>query len=74
MRSATIHRGLFTVISYGNGLAYSFGLTEDPEDSRLYVQGDDAAAFREEWASVERAYPHLPADTVVRDIYINWTA
>lgn len=70
----TIHRDLFEVISYGNGAAYSFGLAEDEEDARLFVQGDDATAFREEWTSVENAYPHLATDTIIRDIYTNWSA
>lgn len=74
MQSCTIHSGLFTVISYGNGTSYSFGLTEDSEDERVFVQGDDAIEFRNEWTSVENAYPHLETDTVIRDIYINWSA
>lgn len=73
MRSATIHAGLYTVISYGNGISYSFGLTEDEEDSRIYVQGDDATEFREEWNRIEDANPHLETDTIIRDIYINWS-
>lgn len=74
MIRAIIHKGVFTVVSYGNGLAYSLGLSEDAEDSRMFVQGDDAEAFREEWTSVENAYPHLDTDTIIRDIYINWSA
>ena len=72
MRSVVLHKGLFTVISYSNGTSYSFGLTEDEEDKRVYVQGDDATAFQDEWTSVENSYPHLETDTIIRDIYLNY--
>lgn len=41
----------FTLTSYGNGLAYTLekqGCTES-----VYVQGDDATQFREEYAALE---------------------
>lgn len=56
-RAVVYHSERFDLVSYGNGLAYA--LHDNIMRKSMFVQGDDATAFRDEW----NAYPEdLPFD------------
>lgn len=59
--------GGFTLISIGNGLAYEFGRAG--ADRTVFVQGDDALAFREQWEAMETARPHAPTTALLRELW-----
>lgn len=72
MNSVMIHQSgigaeALSVVSYGNGLAYllKFGSAGNPSRD-LYLQGDDATAFRDEFDAMETANPEMPS----RDIWL----
>ena len=57
----------FRLLSYGRGLAYAIERIEGEEwRSVFFVQGDDAAQFREELEAVESRHPDQPNDVALR--------
>ena len=59
-RTIVYHSDRFDLVSYGNGLSYA--LHDNIARTSMFVQDDDAAAFRDEWAAFEAACPELPLD------------
>jgi|SRR5271157_2509101 len=47
----------FELVSFGNGFAYEFREKAGDPDSNLWLQGDDASAFRQELEDMEQAQP-----------------
>lgn len=77
MRSQVIMSGgAFKLISYGNGTAYClelWGNDECPEKPwSVFVQGDDAAQFREEIAAIEAMHPAMPAREVLGQMWCTY--
>lgn len=55
----------FTVTSYGNGAAYAI---ETPTHS-LFLQGDDAAQFRDELDAREQARPDMLTADILAELW-----
>jgi hypothetical protein len=53
----------FQVASHWNGLAYT--ITALSDQASIYLQGDDAADFREQWESAETASPDRLIDDII---------
>lgn len=69
--TVTIAQGApYSLDSYGNGLAYE--LKCEGEES-VFVQGDDATTFREEYEALERMFPNAPTSIVLRELYAMYT-
>lgn len=67
MRSRVIFTGLtYTVISYGNGTAYK--IEANLEDESTYIQGDDAAKFRDDWEAYENNNPEMLIDDIIGEL------
>ena len=74
MQQAIIHTSYdaagtnrLTVTSHGNGLAYAVQMGSAGEPMRtLFLQGDDAITFRDEFDAMEQARPYL----ATRDIWL----
>lgn len=68
MKKVTLADGKrFRLISYGNGLAYSL---EDKGTGRsVFLQGDDAAAFRSELETLETAHPDWDTDLILAEAW-----
>ena len=63
----TIRKGKsFELISYGNGAAYE--LRRDDSES-IFLQGDDAEAFRQELEDLERLMLRQPVDLVLKSMW-----
>jgi len=57
----------FEVVSYHNGLAYSFNFGEAGAPMRnLFFQGDDAIALRDEFDALEDREP----ETLTRELWL----
>ena len=50
----------FVIRSFGNGLAYC--LTHKAQRREVFLQGDDATTFHDEWNAIGEAKPHWNAD------------
>ena len=48
----------FELVSYGNGMAYALY----DNIATMFVQGDDAAEFRQDWEQFETCSPDAPLD------------
>ena len=59
-RCIVYHSSVFDLVSYGNGIAYA--LHDNVNRKSLFVQGDDAAQFRDEWIAFESVCPDAPLD------------
>lgn len=59
-RVIVYHSDRFDLVSYGNGLSYA--LHDNIARKSMFVQGDDAAIFREEWEAFEATCPEAPLD------------
>lgn len=57
----------FHLVSYGNGTAYDLSL--DGEADSVFVQGDDATQFREEWEALEAAKPHTHTSALLAEMW-----
>lgn len=57
----------FTLTSYGNGTAYS--LRNAARKQSIFVQGDDAAAFREEMERREEFFPDMLSADLLREMW-----
>lgn len=74
MRIATIEDSLnWRVESHGNGLAYSF--THKPTGAAGFLQGEDAAQWRDEWEAMgeaherpETTWNRLPWDSCLAEL------
>ena len=68
--------GPYKLISFGNGTAYSLEnhCFDSVDDSPLsvFVQGDDAAQFRDEIAAMESAHPTMPTRDVLGEIWATY--
>ena len=61
----------FALISIGNGWAYELG--RNGADSTLWLQDDDAAAFRDEWEALEAARPNDHTGALLREMWERYT-
>ena len=59
-RVIVYHSARYDLVSYGNGTAYA--LHDNIGKQSMFVQGDDADAFREEWEAFEECCPEAPLD------------
>lgn len=59
-RVIVYHSDRFDLVSYGNGLSYE--LHDNASKQSVFVQGDDASAFREQWEAFENACPEASLD------------
>lgn len=59
-RQTIYHSARFDMVSYGNGLSYA--LHDNRARKSMFVQGDDATSFREEWEAFEATCPEAPLD------------
>jgi hypothetical protein len=67
MQSAIVAQsGAYTLTSYGKGLAYE--LASESGES-VFVQGDDAAQFRDEWQAMESAAPDRATDNILSELF-----
>lgn len=59
--------GPLRLVSYGNGDAYAlyWGATDDES---IFVQGDDATTFREEWEALEAANPNTATAMLLQEM------
>ena len=58
----------FNVISYGNGLAYA--IEAKPSYASVFVQGEDAALFREEMETLEEIWDDI--DEALARLWLSW--
>lgn len=63
MNQAIIHEGHYVVTSYGNGLSYL--IVDAGRQEELFLQGDDATEFRNEWEGWEREFPNTLIDDII---------
>lgn len=59
--------GGFHLVSHGNGTAYALSL--DGAAESVFVQGDDATAFRDEWDALEAAKPDTHTTALLREMW-----
>jgi hypothetical protein len=59
-RVTIYHSNRFDVVSYGNGLSYA--IHDNIRRVSAFVQGDDAADFRDELEAWENAFPETCYD------------
>lgn len=59
-RTLLYHSERFDVVSYGNGLSYA--VHDNITRKSMFVQGEDAVAFREELETFERLFPKTRYD------------
>jgi hypothetical protein len=59
--------GGFALISIGNGWAYELGC--NGASGTIFVQGDDATQFREEWDALEQAKPDTHTTALLREMW-----
>lgn len=60
----TIHKGRnYEVISYGRGAAYEIVSKHDKKS--LFLQGDDASNFNDEWDKLESKFPNKKTDDII---------
>lgn len=59
-RVVIYHSDRFDVVSYGNGLSYA--VHDNIARKSFFVQGDDAAEFRNELAAFEKIFPETHYD------------
>lgn len=63
----------YAVLSHGNGWAYQLVRTGE-ESCYIWLQDDGALSFREEWASLENAYPDTDTGMILADLWHQyWT-
>jgi len=59
----------FQVDSYYNGLAYGFTSLERRED--MFLQGGDAAAFRDQWEAHEALHPDATINCIMSRLWFD---
>lgn len=59
-RTIIFHSERFDVVSYGNGVSYA--VHDNIARKSMFVDGDDAAEFREELEAFEEAFPERHYD------------
>lgn len=59
-RITVYHSDHFDLVSYGNGSSYA--LHDNIKQTSMFVQGDDAIDFRDEWQSFANTCPEAPFD------------
>lgn len=59
-RTTIYHSDRFDLVSYGNGTAYA--LHDNVTHKSIFLQGDDAAAFRREWGLFRKTCPEASFD------------
>jgi hypothetical protein len=60
-RTVIFHSDRFDLVSYGNGLSYA--LHDNIAQTSMFVQDDDAAAFRDETGAFGKTCPEAPYDS-----------
>lgn len=74
MRFQIVHdsgsgRDRVRVESYGNGIGYTVVLGEDAAPLLdVFLQGDEAAAFRDRWEAAETARPDTDTGLLIREL------
>jgi len=53
----------YAIISYGGGWAYQ--IADHVTEETAFLEGDDAAIFRERWETAQRVYARMPAEFVI---------